>query len=572
MVGDTGRLLKLYWLLDQRETLKLSRPARILQIFVFVLIGGLSALVGYGAGLAVRSPDLPVRIDPGLVPGFILTFLLLATVLFGTNQALRALFLSGDLDRLLATPVSTRAVMTAKLLSRLPSTVLILFLIAFPAIIAFGIGLQLGPLYYLFGLLLVLVSPLFGLAVGALLSMVLVRFIPTQRLNEYLGAASIFIGILFMVVFQLPNLMRGRIEAAATDGAETAAAVQGALETAGGIPLPSIQAGQGLVSLGQGRILEGIGGVGFFLLLTAGLFFGVVLLADRLYLTGWLRVQGSGARRNVPIGGIGRSGVFSGRSVDASIAVKDWLLRIREPRHLMQMAIQIVALSIMLFVIIRPGGAGEQDLMTILRGGPPDALPRFLGALFSPGMFISGTIVFAVWAFFSYLGLTALALEQRSFYVLKVAPVSPTSILRAKTMSVALPAAVVATVLFIGNWFVFRFSLGWSPYGWLSILIISTMVLATATAIGILYPRLDWEDPRRMTTQRGGLYSFIGIIILVIPALLVAAGAFLLGTLFPQAAVVFMLLGLLAQGVYAFAVWRILVGRIEQAWPQLGVD
>lgn len=564
-VSDTGRLLRLYWLLDQRETLKLSWPARVIQILLLLMLGGFSALIGYGMGLFAKQTDLPVQIDRALVPGLILTFVLLAMVLVGTNQALRALFLSGDLDRLLATPVSPRAVMTAKLLSRLPSTILIMFVIAFPAMIAFGIGLGLGPLFYIAGLLLIGAAPLFGLAIGALLAMLLVRIIPTRRLNEYLGAASILVGIFFMVVFQLPNLMRGRITEAG--GAQAAAALQGALDASAGLPLPTVDAGQGLVALGEGRILEGLGGIAVYLLMTAGLFAGVVLFTNKLYLRTWLRVQGAGERRHSVRGEAG--GVFGGSSLDATMALKDWLLRVREPRHLMSMVTQIVALFIMGFVILRPGG-GDESILTLLQQSDTMELPWFGRMLFSPGMFVSGGIVFMTWALFSNMALSALALEQRSFYVLKVAPISPIDIWRSKTLSVALPGALLGTLLFIGSWFIFRFSLFWAPYGWLCAMAIGALLLAFDVAIGMIYPRLEWEDPRRMTTQRAGWYNLIGSLIIAIPALILAAVPFALSAFAPQATIVFMLLGLLALGVLGFLFIRWVAGRVVRAWPALG--
>ena len=81
-------------------------------------------------------PDLPIQLSPGIVPGLLLTLVMIGVLITGLNQAIRALFLSGDLDRLMVAPVHTRSVMVAKLLSRMPTNVLLLLLVAAPAFIA----------------------------------------------------------------------------------------------------------------------------------------------------------------------------------------------------------------------------------------------------------------------------------------------------------------------------------------------------------------------------------------------------------------------------------------------------
>ena len=124
----------------------------------------------------------------------------------GLNQAVRGLFLSGDLERLVVAPVQTRSVMVAKLLSRLPGNVSILLVVAVPAFVAYGIGVGAGVVYYVLGMLLLLLAPLFGLGVGALLAMVLVRIMPANRLNEMLAASYAVFGIMFALIAQLPRI------------------------------------------------------------------------------------------------------------------------------------------------------------------------------------------------------------------------------------------------------------------------------------------------------------------------------------------------------------------------------
>ena len=83
---------------------------------------------------------------------------------------------------------------TAKLLSRLPSTVLIMFILTVPALVAYGIVIDMGPFYYLAGVMVVAGAPLFSMAVGAIIAITLVLIFPVRRLNEYVSAVYILIG------------------------------------------------------------------------------------------------------------------------------------------------------------------------------------------------------------------------------------------------------------------------------------------------------------------------------------------------------------------------------------------
>src|SRR5690606_16799227 len=147
MATDTWLLMKLYWKLDRREVTGQS-PWRIIATilgFIGILfIGAFSAAVGYFSSFLTR-PEMPVQLPPGIIPGLFLTFVLVGVLFTGLNQSVKALFLSGDLDRLMVAPVHTRSVMVAKLLSRVPTSFLLILLIAAPAFAAYGIGIGAGP-------------------------------------------------------------------------------------------------------------------------------------------------------------------------------------------------------------------------------------------------------------------------------------------------------------------------------------------------------------------------------------------------------------------------------------------
>jgi hypothetical protein len=385
-----------------------------------------------------------------------------------------------------------------------------------------------------------------------------VRVLPAQRVSEYLGAASILIGVLIAIAFQLPRLLFDGEENGLDPG--TAAALSDMISSVENIPLPSMWAGYGLVDLAQGRIVSALSGLSVYLLITAGFFAVTVLVANRLYLNGWLRMQGSGITRG---GYTDQAGIFGSSSVEAGIASKDWFLRLRDARQLAGLASGIIFAIFFGFLMLRPDS--DEGLMSVSQGNAGD----IFGVIFSQGVLISGTILYAGWATFSRAATTALSLEGRSFYILKAAPVSPTTVFRSKVLSLVLPFAAGSMLLLLLAWFFLRFSALWIPYAWLCLVIIGYGMITISAALGFMYPKLDWDDPRRMTDRRAGLPNLLLNGLYGILSLIIAALPFFISAFFPRWTLLLVLLGLLILAGMAWLVERLAMRRVQKTWYAL---
>ncbi len=560
MLADTLLLIRLYWTIDRRADGGTRRSSKIILILGVLLVVVLSGALGvFAASLTKDTSIFQIRAE--ILPGLLLTVVLFGVIFVGFSQALQALYLSDDLEKLLVAPVRSRAVMTAKLLSRMPTTISVLLLATIPALIGFGIGVGSGPLYYLLGVLLILVTPLFGISLGALIAIFLVRVLPARRLNEWVGAASIVIGLLLSLLFYLPTLFGGDKQAL---DAKSLAAVEGFINHIGDLPLPSIWAGRALVAFGQGQMTaSAIGALITYLAITVGLFLVVILLADRLYLSGWLRMQSSGAASQ----DIGEQpGVFGRNSLDFILGYKDWLLRIRDPRMLATLFTAVIMVGFALFMMLRPGDDGSSLF------GISEALEGDGVNLLSTGVIISGLIYFAGYLAFTRLAVTSLSIERSAFYILKTAPISASQLLRAKTFGIYLPYAALATISMFVTLFIMKFSLIWMPFGLLVLLIMGYGLFSFLVSLGFLYPNFDWEDPRRMSNRKSSIPSLVGSLGYSIVAIIIAMATYLVANETPSLAIpaVIMGLALLAGGTWFFVQWC--TNRVEKAWPGIGAN
>ena len=566
MWADTLMLMRHYWKLDRREYSRVrgwKLIGYIAALIAFLFMGAFSAALGYGASFLLR-PDMPVRVGPGVFPGILLTFVLLGVLITGLNQAVRALFLSGDLERLVVAPVRTRSIMVAKLLSRLPGNVSLLLIVAVPAFVAYGIGAGAGVVYYVLGLLLLLLAPLFGLGVGALLAMVLVRLMPPNRLNEMLAASYALFGILFALVAQLPRFFFAN-EETSMQTLETAGELLGRVEA---LPVPTMMAGRGLMALDAGQ-LDGGGllGILFYLLITLGLFLGVVMFGERFYLSGWLKTQSAGGKRR---GLEADGGAFSGRSLAVSLGLKDWLLRLRDPRQLVSLlGGGLIAIVVSALAIFNDNG-GEGSMLDFASSGidAPGGWAALAGVM-SPGVIMSAWAIFAAYVILSTPAMSALALEGGSFSLLKAAPLRPREVWWAKMWSTLIPGTIVFAVFLLLTRLVFPFSLAWIPYALIAGLLVNAGLTMINVSAGFRFANLDWVDPRRMTTSGGGWVSFIFTLIYGIPATLITVAPFAAAQLWPQWSLPLMLAGMLLLGLITWVLMKFMAGWAERSWELL---
>lgn len=569
MLADTWQLMRLYWRMDWREGSGQSRwriLATIIGFGTLFLIGAGAAAAGYGASFLIQL-DPPYRPDPGIAPGVFLTMVMVGVLITGLNQAVKSLFLSGDLDRLMVAPIHTRSVMIAKLLSRLPTNLILLLLIAAPAFVAYGIGLRAGPVYFLGGGILLLAAPLFGLSLGAIIAMLLVRLLPVNRLNELLAAAYAVLGLSIGLAFQLPRFITGN-EVYESVTVDRLGAV---IQTLNRLPFPPFWAGRGLMALDQGRFdATGLAGIAIFLLMTVGFFAVLILTADRLYLSGWLKTQSAGTKRR---GLESDRGVLGRGSLAAAIGWKDWLLRLRDPRQLVNvLGTGLFAIVLGGLAIFR-GSGGDESLMSAVAQGEFDApgIFRFFTAGVSPGFIMAGWALFVGYMILSNTASYALAIEGGSFPLLKAAPVRPRDVWQAKVWSILLPYAVIFIVVLFLTRLLVQYDLRWLPYSIGVGLMIGLGLITANVSAGFRFANLNWSDPRRMMTSSGGLIAFLLTILYALPAGVVGFLPFGLASVWPAWSIPLALLGLglLAAGTWG---WNIAMRRwAENSWAKLPV-
>ncbi|HEU5012130.1 MAG TPA: hypothetical protein VFT66_06275, partial [Roseiflexaceae bacterium] len=428
------------------------------------------------------------------LPSIVLFGALVLLILTSFGNLLASLYLSGDMDMLLVAPVPMRSVFVVKFFSGLVIPYIVLFVLLGPALLGFGQGLGYGWAYYLMVVVVLALFPLLPVGVGALLVMAVVRVIPARRAREIVGLISGLIGAAWWILSQFSREIAPRMATVNTlDNLRRL-----------NVPvLPSAWAGHALLAAGQGEWLTLLVYGGLYVVLSIGVFMGCVLLTERLYYAGWsnMAVQGGRVRRRTTndkrqtlASGAPQSFVHRLSSIvlppqSAAIFAKDLRLFPRDLRNVQQLIFPIVLAIVWTYQLIRSSAAA----------GGQAQFQQVWGSFASVGI-----------SFFICLSLsnvmagTGISREGRSFWLLKIAPVSAWQILIGKLALAYLPFLVVGTVFVAG----LSLLQGNSATDFVRSLLLVWLVGLGTTSItlgmGAAFPKFNWENPNQQSTVRAG--------------------------------------------------------------------
>jgi ABC-2 type transport system permease protein len=493
-----------------------SLSRKLVLVLVTLVIGGGTIAgtggIGYALGRVLsRFPELGLE---SLLPGLILTVAALLILVVSFGVALGSLFLSGDLDLLMTAPVDERAVFVSKVLGGMGLYYLILGAAAVPALVMYGVALGYGPLYYVLALLAVAGTPLLPAGIGALLVMVVARFAPARRVREVLGLVVALTGMSCSIAGQTARAWTRQLGAVGADPRALLDQVRAVVA----LPVPSFVAGRGLVAAGGGDASGALAGLSGFLVLTFGLFAGSIVLADAMYATGWVRMQSSSAARRGrerAAREAAREGLLGRAPAFAAIALKDWRVIPRDLRNFAQLLAPLLILPA-LYINLLSGGSSR-------RPSPLEAAERWAnGAVDLQGVVVASGVLLACTLVCGRVAATAISREGQSWWLLKASPLSGMEILVGKLTVVAVPFVLLSTVLMAVAALWNRFSVTGALYGWFGVQVVGLAVLAVYVACGVPWARLDWDDPRRMTSGWTNLASFFAtlVVYLLVGALL----------------------------------------------------
>ncbi len=561
-------LLRLRLSILLRDFRRTTGRRKVWTIILVVVVGAL--LVGlFLASTAIlrlmRSPELAqVAGDFGpliqSIPTLLLGGAFLGILLTSFGVLLQALYLAGDMDFLLSAPIPLRAVFVSKLLQAILPNLGVIALFGLPLLFGLGAANNYFWLYYPMVVLVLVALALAAAGASSLLVMVVVRVVPARRVAEVLGFLGAITSILCSQSGQLANFNR-------LSGNQAVGALR--LVSQLDVPWsPLSWAGRGLLGIGGRQWLQGAAYLGLVLGVSAAVFFVALSAAERLYYSGWARVQASHRRKAGPRAAAVRStregplGRLLPQPVRA-IIVKDFLVLRRDLRNMSQLVTPLIFGVIYAAMLVRSGGVPPAG-----RGEAPEwAMNTLRSALAYGNLAIA---LFIGWSLLTRLAGMGFSQEGRNYWLLKGAPVPPSQLLVAKFLVAYLPALLMGWGFLLIISLLRGFDLGQLAFD----LAVIAMCIAGAAglnlAFGVAGANMNWEDPRQMLRSSVGCLSTLVSMMFLPVCLALFVGPSLLGDFLGFPVAVGRIAGLILGGALGVAAAWIPPRLVRERLPHLG--
>jgi ABC-2 type transport system permease protein len=493
---------------------------------------GLAAALGIGSVISMYTMLLAAMFF-GLAAvqqqELILTFSFmigqLLVMFFGMFYIMSAFYFSRDLNILLPLPLKPWEVMGSKFAVVMMNEYLTVLPALIPALVIYGVGTGQGLLYWIKGCILILAAPIIPLAMGAILMVILMRFVNFRKSKDLLAIIGGFIGLLLALGFNffMQRLPQGNEEEFMNNLMSTQ---RGMIEAVGQKFPPSIWATLGLTEPG----LSGWGYTFLFLLVSAA-FLGVMLwLGSRWFYKSILSGQEIN-RKKRKVSDEELSGRYSKTSSDVmAVFWREWRLFFRTPLYVINgMTGVVIGPFLVVMPLISNQGTGGQLLKLLHKPGL--AIPVTLGA-FAFMLFVAGMNIVAS---------TAVSREGSTFWISKMIPVPPGRQVLGKLLhgcTIAAIGVVVTDTVVVAL-------LGVELWRGIVLLLLGLLggVLTTVWGllIDVLRPKLEWTNAHEAVKQN--LNGFLGILAaLVLLLFLGGAGAIFFILHVPEILVYFLLL------------------------------
>ena len=420
-----------------------------------------------------------------------------------TTAAISTLYLSDDLNFLLAQPIPARRVFAVKVLETFLNAALVPVFLTLPLLFTVGAYFRAPGWAYPVMVLADLLTFAAPVGLGALLAVALMRFAPVGRVREVSTALGVLLsaGLVFAIRALRPEVLVQKLQ-----HPEQVEEVLRSFSGPGSPLLPPVWASQGIWQAAHGGLSPALLPLG---LLTAALLLGATALATRAYQEGWARALDSGRPRldPAPRRASGLERAFGRLGVGGQLAFKDLRLTLRDPTQWSQLLV-VVALAGVYLVSVK---------------AVPIPVPQFRGILGYIQLAFQGFIVSGVAV---RLAFPAVSTEGKAYWLLRTAPVSPRTVVLSKFWGVLPVTLVLGLVMGVAS----ARSMNLGPTLLLLSVLVSLsnafVITALGVGLGAAAPKFDADNPAEIGVSPGGLafmglslaYSVVCLLLLARPA------------------------------------------------------
>jgi ABC-2 type transport system permease protein len=451
------------------------------------------------------------------VPEFgpVLTYKLLGMVLLtffsillfsNIITALSTFYLSREIDRVLAAPISRRLFFSARFGDTIIESSWMVVLFAVPAFLAYGIVHHAGPLFYVAAAVTLPPFLVIPAAIGVACTTVLVNVFPARRTRDILVLLSVVaVAVLYLLLRMLQPERLVNPEAFASFVEFLAA-----MRTPSSPFLPSTWAAEILYPALTGRGESALFHLAALLSTAAAFTVLCEALVGRWFLPGWSKAQ-EGRTARVTQQAAWERAV---RLLATPFAPQTRLLVIKEVKTFFRDTSQWSQLILLLALVV----VYVYNFSVLPLHGGPLVTFYFKNVIAFLNLALAGFVIASVAVRFV---LPSISLEGRSFWIAKSAPLALRQLWWSKFWVGLVPLLLLGEVLVVAT----NYYLNVTPLMmWLSAATLFCMtfgIVALGLAVGAAYPKFDADNAAKVAAGMGGLVfmilcmSFIGAVVVL---------------------------------------------------------
>ena len=437
-----------------------------------------------------------------------MVFLTFFSILLFSNiiTALSTFFLSRELDRIVAAPVSRTLFFYARFGDTMIESSWMMLVFAVPAFLAYGIAHHAGPLFYLATVLTLPPFLVIPAALGVGLTAVLVNVFPARRTRDILVLLSVVaIAVLYLLLRMLQPERLVNPEAFASFVEFLAA-----MRTPSSLFLPSTWAAEILYPLLSGNSGSALFYLALLMSTAAALTVLCEALMHRLFRSGWSKAQ-EGRKARFTQQAVWEQAL---RVLTLPFAPQLRLLMIKEIKTFFRDTSQWSQLILLLALVV----VYVYNFSVLPLKGSPLVTFYFKNVIAFLNLALAGFVIASVAVRFV---LPSVSLEGKSFWITKTAPLPLRRLWWSKFWVGLVPLLVLGEVLVVAT----NYYLQVMPLMmWLSTLTLFCMIFAIVAlglAVGAAYPKFDADNAAQVAAGVGGLVymilcmSFIGAVVVL---------------------------------------------------------
>lgn len=424
---------------------------------------------------------------------------------FGIYTVMNVFYFSNDVEEILPLPFKSSEIVFGKFVSVLINIYIYTGILVLPLIV-YGVVSKANLIYYLYAIIVLIITPILPMVLSSLISMALMRF---TNLSKHKDAFRMFSGCLslaLIVVFNFfsrsssENMNSNEIINTMTKSNNSL------INSISGIFITNKFSAYGLLYNNE---LKGILYILIALILSIIIFTIYYYAGGKLYLKGIIGISESYSKRENVLEGGKVNRLIKTNSPIKALVMKDIKVIFRTPQFFINCVAMLFYMPAIMGIAMLSGGQ-LSSLRNLLISGT-----KWYGIVISAS-FISG----AICVISGGAGITALSREGKDFMISKYIPVNYKTLIHSKILSSLcineIGAVIVAIVLILIKAKPLLFILG-------ILCAIGSIALITFLGIYIDFksPRLEWEDEKAIF-KKNYMPLLMMIFIFILGSLLVA--------------------------------------------------